>query len=162
MPVPESDPDTIPVWRRLDERITTSGQPSQEQLGALRDLGVQLVINLALHSHEQALPDEAASVAALGMRYLHIPVEFGAPAEADFARFCEAMAAATDQTVHVHCIINARVSAFMYRYRRDMLGMDETAARRAMHAVWRPGGVWAAFIGDEASVALPHRAPLDP
>ena len=151
------DPQDIAVWRRLDERITTSGQPTEEQLAAIRALGVSHVINLALHSHEQALADEAASVRSLGMDYFHIPVEFDAPTEEDFRRFCAAMGKVADARVHVHCIVNMRVSAFFYRYRRDMLGMDEAEARRAMDSIWRPGGVWAQFIGDEDSVALPHR-----
>ncbi len=71
-----SDPVETYNWRRLDARITTSGQPTEDQLRAIRDLGVRHVINLGLHSHEKALPDEAASVSALGMTYIHIPVEF--------------------------------------------------------------------------------------
>jgi hypothetical protein len=39
--------------------------------------------------------------------------------------------------VHVHCIANYRVSAFFYRYRRDVLGMDETQARGEMEAIWQ-------------------------
>jgi hypothetical protein len=31
--------------------------------------------------------------------------------------------------VHVHCIANYRVSAFFYRYRRDVLGVGEATAR---------------------------------
>jgi uncharacterized protein (TIGR01244 family) len=152
-----SDPTDIFAWLRLDNRLTTSGQPNEEQLTKLRALGIKHIINLALHTHERALPDEAASVADLGMAYVHIPVEFEAPTEEDFARFCAAMQAIGDETVHVHCIVNARVSAFLYRYRRDILGMDETQAREAMEAIWRPGGVWAAFVGDETSVGLSHR-----
>ncbi len=155
----DSDPTEIFAWRRLDDRLTSSGQPSEAQLQKLRDLGVVHVINLALHSHEKALPDEAATVAGLGMVYTHIPVAFDAPTEADFAQFCAAMAAAGEAKLHVHCIINARVSAFLYRYRRDVLGMDEAVARAAMETVWQPGGVWAAFIGDDAAVGLAHRPP---
>ena len=70
------DPKDILNWRRVDDRITTSGQPSEAQLAAIQKLGVTTVINLGLHTHEKALPDEAASVAALGMRYVHIPVPF--------------------------------------------------------------------------------------
>ena len=153
-----TEPTQIPVWRRLDDRITTSGQPSEDQLRAIAALGVTHVVNLALHSHELALPDEAASVAALGMRYVHLPVEFDAPTDAPFAQFCDAMAAIGDAPVHVHCIVNARVSAFLYRWNRDVRGQDEAAARAQMEAIWRPGGVWAVFIGDTASIALPHRA----
>ena len=152
-----SDPTEICAWRRLDARVTTSGQPTEEQLAKLQTLGVTHIINLGLHSHERALTDEAASVAGLGMTYIHIPVDFDAPTEADFASFCRAMRAIGDARVHVHCMVNARVSAFLYRYRRDMLGMDEAQAREAMETIWRPGGVWAAFIGDAAAVTLPHR-----
>ncbi len=49
--------------------------------------------------------------------------------------------------VHVHCIANYRVSAFFYRYRRDVLGMNEAEARAEMEQVWHPEGVWTTFIG---------------
>ncbi len=158
---PVTEPDHIPVWRRIDWRTTTSGQPSEDDLAAIAALGVRRVINLALHSHEKALSDETATVAALGMDYVHIPVPFDAPDETHFARFCEAMAAVGDAPVHVHCIINARVSAFFYRYQREVMGLSEAQSRAAMDSIWRPGGVWAAFIGDDASVALPHGGPVD-
>jgi len=154
-----SDLPTLIDWRRLNERITTSGQPTQAQLAELKALGVTQVINLALHSHEKALPDEAGSLAALGMAYTHIPVEFSEPTEDDFAKFCAAMEASAGQRLHVHCIANLRVSAFLYRWQRDVCGMADEDARALMDSVWQPGGVWAAFIGEEASEALPHRGP---
>lgn len=151
------DPTQISVWRRLDGQLTTSGQPTESELALLAALGVKHVINLALHSHERALPDEAGTVSALGMIYTHIPVAFDAPTEDDFVQFCEAMSSMAGSTIHVHCIVNARVSAFLYRYRRDVLGMDEQLVRREMESVWQPGGVWASFIGDQDAVTLPHR-----
>ena len=154
-----SDPTHIFAWRRLSGTLTTSGQPSEEGLASIRLLGVEHVINLGLHTHERALPDEAATVAALDMTYTHIPVEFDAPTEEDFTRFRQVMDEMGDTPVHVHCIINARVSAFLYRYRRDVLGMDEGEARAAMETVWRPGGVWAAFIGDEEAIGRAHGPP---
>jgi hypothetical protein len=55
------DPESIYHWHRLDDRITTSGQPSETQLADIAALGVRYVINLGLHSHEKALPDEAGN-----------------------------------------------------------------------------------------------------
>jgi protein tyrosine phosphatase (PTP) superfamily phosphohydrolase (DUF442 family) len=141
-----ADPETIYHWRRLDDRITTSGQPTEPELADIRALGVSHIINLGLHTHEKALPDEAASVSRLDMTYIHIPVDFQNPTDQDFDRFCTVMEQLQGASVHVHCIANYRVSAFFYRYRRDVLDMDETRARAEMEEIWRPEGVWAAFI----------------
>lgn len=157
---PVSDPIDIFAWHRIDDLLTTSGQPTEQQLLKIQALGITHIINLGLHTHERALPDEAASVARLGMVYIHIPVDFEAPTEADYDRFCHAMNGIRGQKVHVHCIVNARVSAFLYRYRQDVFGVGDRDARNAMEAIWRPGGVWAAFIGDEYSIALPHRGAV--
>ena len=154
-----SDPTHIFNWRRLDGRITTSGQPTECELTELQNLGIRHVINLGLHTHEKALPDEAATLAALGMAYVHIPVAFDGPTEADFKQFCDAMAAVSEQPIHVHCIANLRVTAFLYRWQHEVCGVENAQARALMDSVWRPGGVWADFIGDAASVALDHRPP---
>lgn len=151
-----SDP-AILNWRRLSPTLTSSGQPSEAQLGEIAALGTGEVINLGPHAHVQALPDEAASITALGMRYTYIPVDFAAPTEGDYAAFASAMAEAeaAGRTVHVHCIVNARVSAFLYRYRRNAIG--EAAAREELESVWQPAGVWAAFIGDTPVEGSDHR-----
>ncbi len=149
------DPETIYHWRRLDERVTTSGQPTEAQLSAIAALGVRCVINLGLHSHEKALPDEAGSVVAHGMTYMHIPVDFQNPTERDFASFVTAMEAVRKAPVHVHCIANYRVSAFFYRYRRDVLGIDAAKARIDLDAIWTPDPVWAAFIAPRPRATPP-------
>ena len=117
-----ADPETIYNWRRLDDRITTSGQPTEPQLADIHALGVRHIVNLGLHTHDKALPDEAASVSRLGMTYIHIPVDFQNPTDQDFQQFCSVIERLREVPVHVHCIANYRVSAFFYRYRRDVLG----------------------------------------
>lgn len=146
-----ADPEGIYNWHRLDDRITTSGQPTEEQLAEINALGVRHIVNLGLHSHEKALPDEAASVSRLGMEYIHIPVDFQNPTEKDFQQFCSVMERLKGVPVHVHCIANARVSAFFYRYRRDVLGMDDARAKAEMEAVWHPKGVWVDFVERRAA-----------
>ena len=155
------DPTNIYNWRRIDARLTTSGQPTEEQLSEIQKLGVTHVINLGPHDHEYALPNEEAGVSGLGMVYIHIPVDFDNPAANDFERFCSTLSELGVGPVHVHCIANLRVTAFLYKYWRDVQGASELDARKAMDTVWRPGGVWAKFIGDEASARLDHRPPLD-
>ena len=64
-----ADPEAIYNWQRLDNRITTSGQPTEKQLADIHALGMRHIVNLGLHTHEKALPDESASVSRLGMTY---------------------------------------------------------------------------------------------
>jgi protein tyrosine phosphatase (PTP) superfamily phosphohydrolase (DUF442 family) len=45
-----ADPETIYNWRRLDDRITTSGQPAEPQLADIHALGVRHIVNLGLHT----------------------------------------------------------------------------------------------------------------
>ena len=118
-----SDPDDIRGWQRLSANVTTSGRLLPADVERLKAIGVQRVINLALADHPEALPEEAALLAAAGIAYSHIPVPFGAPGESHFTQFCAAIGHAGP--VHVHCIMNWRVSAFFYRYNRDVTGMPE-------------------------------------
>jgi protein tyrosine phosphatase (PTP) superfamily phosphohydrolase (DUF442 family) len=133
-------------YRRLSPVLTTSGQPDEAQFAALRDAGVETIINLALVDSPRALADEAATLAALGLRYIHIPVEFSAPTEADFEAFAAAMDALGGTPVHVHCAANWRVSAFLYRYRVERLGWPEDKARPDLDAIWAPDPVWQNFL----------------
>lgn len=149
-------PDII-NWRRLSDNITTSGQPTEEQLADIKSLGVSHIVNLGPHSNKGALPDETQSVEILGLTYIYIPVDFEKPLDSDFQEFCAALAKLKDRTVHVHCIYNARVSAFFYRYACEGYGPDKAEMFANMDGIWRPGGVWADFINYPQDADEPNR-----
>ncbi|MFP6564769.1 MAG: protein tyrosine phosphatase family protein [Myxococcota bacterium] len=134
----------------INDSITTSGQPTEAQFRLVQGAGFRRVINLAPHGGENALPDEAATLGELGIEYTYIPVDFQAPTEDDFQRFCHAMAESGSEPVWVHCAANMRVSAFVYRYRRDVLHEDTEAAARDLHQIWEPFGVWKGFVAPRA------------
>lgn len=131
---------------RISERVCTSGQPTEMQFRAIRDAGYEAVINLAPHDAENALRDEASLVTALGLDYTHIPVDFSRPTEKDFQQFVSAMSACSGVRLWIHCAANMRVSAFVYRYRCDIEGMDRQQARNDLRRVWEPFGVWKKFV----------------
>ncbi len=146
-----NDPYDIRGWQRLDPLTTTSGKLDDADVARLAAIGVQHVINLALDDHPEALVGEGEKLAAAGIRYTHIPVPFDAPDERHFAEFRAALV--EGEAVHVHCIMNWRVSAFYYRLNREFLGMDEAMARALMRQQWEPdrasdprAKVWADFI----------------
>jgi protein tyrosine phosphatase (PTP) superfamily phosphohydrolase (DUF442 family) len=134
-------------FRQAAPELATSGQPTEEQLGAIAAAGYKVVVNLALHDDQRySLRDEATSVRALGLDYVHIPVQFGAPTEGDLVAFFDAMDRNSSRRVWIHCAANMRVTAFVGLYRVLRLGWVEEDAFSLMHTVWKPDQVWSAFI----------------
>jgi protein tyrosine phosphatase (PTP) superfamily phosphohydrolase (DUF442 family) len=134
-------------YLRIDAALATSGQPSVDELGAVASDGTEVVINLALHDDPRySLPDEAGTVSALGMTYVHIPVKFDAPTESDLFAFFDAMERHRGKHLFVHCAANKRVSAFLGLYRVIREGWDANRAFAPMREIWEPNAAWAPFI----------------
>lgn len=134
-------------YRRIDERLITAGQPDEEQLASCAAGGIQVVINLALHDDPRySLSDEGTTVESHGMRYIHIPVQFSAPSQADLESFFDAMDEHAGHNVLVHCAANYRVAVFLALYRVVRQRWTEEAAFDFMRSVWEPDQVWSAFI----------------
>jgi protein tyrosine phosphatase (PTP) superfamily phosphohydrolase (DUF442 family) len=136
-------------FRSITERLGTAGQPTESQLGLVRDAGYEAVVNLALPTSDNAIPNEGSVVTGLGMAYVHIPVDFKAPTSHDFRVFCGVMDAFNDRQVFVHCAANMRVSAFIFLYRVLRKKSPIADAERELHAIWQPDEVWSRFIHDQ-------------
>jgi protein tyrosine phosphatase (PTP) superfamily phosphohydrolase (DUF442 family) len=131
-----ADPEDIRNWRRRPDGITTSGRLQAGDPARLAAIGVRHVVNLALADHPEALANEAALLASEGIGYTDIPVPFDAPTAGHVDALREALAEA-DGPVHVHCIMNWRVTAFFYLIDREA-GLPDEEARARMLDVWDP------------------------
>lgn len=131
---------------QINDLLGTAGQPTAAQLAGLADQGYQAVINLALPTSDNAIPNEGELVTRTGMSYAHIPVKFDAPNEADFEAFRGVLRAFAGRKVFVHCAMNMRVSAFVFLYRvlEERLPVGNAAVD--LHRVWEPDEVWRDFI----------------
>ncbi len=130
----------------LGDRFGTGGQPTADQFKLLEAHGYKTVINLALPSSTNALPDEPEIVRGLGLRFEHIPVQFDAPTDQDLKRFFGLLDELGEEKVFVHCAMNMRVSAFMFLYRVLKLGVPVSEAEMVLHRIWTPDSVWQEFI----------------
>ena len=138
--------DSIFNYVKISERLSTSGQPTEEQFSAIKDAGFDAVINLLPSGLENSLDNEGEIVSGLGLDYTHIPVNFKGPTAQNFNDFTDAMQANGGRKVWVHCAVNARVSVFVARYRHEVLGEPKEQAREHVSQVWEPFGIWSAFI----------------
>lgn len=126
--------------------LWTSGQLSQGDVLKLPDLGIEVVINMALPSSPNALPAEADLVTGLGLAYIQIPVEWEHPLPEQFDQFVGVLKAFAGHNIWLHCAMNMRVSAFVYLYRKLVLGEGEENATFPMRDVWQPNEIWQEFI----------------
>lgn len=137
-------------YKFFDEKLSSSGMPTAEQMKSVAEAGVQLVINLAPHDVKKAIPNEPELVEALGMQYINIPVNWGTPTKDGLNIFMDAMDANQDKKIHVHCEANFRASAFIAMYRILRLGWKREEALEIMHTIWDDDAypVWKMFIED--------------
>ena len=135
-------------FEQMTDWLGTSGQPTREQFAAIADAGYDAVINLALPESDRAIADEGSIIAGLGMHYVHLPVQMENPTLDNLRTFIGVMQALDGKKVWVHCVVNARVSAFVFHYLRKEKNLPEQDARSSILAQWEPrmDDVWKAFL----------------
>lgn len=128
--------ETVFNYRRIDDRIATSGIFTDQQLSQLPAWGYQSVINLLPDSSDYALLDEGRRVAEMGLDYCAIPVDFENPEEGDYGIFDAAMERFAGKRLWIHCAANYRVSAFFARYAMKNLAWSRVQADAHIAGLW--------------------------
>lgn len=98
--------------RRLDDRLTVSGQIGPDQVPALAEAGVSVLINNRPDGEEAGQPqsqDIRAAAEAAGLAYVHAPFA-GRPSEAE-ADIVRLALAGTEGGVHAFCRSGMRSTA---------------------------------------------------
>ena len=127
---------------KINELISTSGQPKIEELELIANEGFEVVINLAVATTSNALENEDKIVSSLNMSYIHIPVDFENPKLSDLKLFLNILQALGANKVWIHCAKNYRVSAFMYVYHKYILHTPFEQIDLSIFDKWQPSLVW--------------------
>ena len=134
-------------YHNIDDLFATSGQPNAYQLRLIAQNGYEAVINLAPNSvFEGSVINEAEILTANKVKYIHIPVNFNKPKDEDFLKFVNCLEENKDKKIWIHCAANMRVSAFVYKYRRDILKLEDSEIIEDMNLIWSPNNVWSYFL----------------
>jgi protein tyrosine phosphatase (PTP) superfamily phosphohydrolase (DUF442 family) len=141
-----SELEGIYNYKKLDDRITTAGQPLETEIPAIPAAGFEVLIYLGLFKAENDVPEEPRILERQGMIFEHIPVVWENPLPGDFAKFCAVMAKYRKHRLFIHCVANMRVSVFMALYRMVEDNWDYEAAMMDIHDIWKPNETWMKFI----------------
>ena len=138
--------EKIVNFYQLDENIGTAGQPETDQFSDISAAGYEIVLNLSLSDSPNAINDENSIISGLNMTYVHVPVDFKSPRLEDLESFFKHMEKYKNKRIFIHCVMNWRVSAFMFLYHTIKCDMPVADALQRMIAVWQPEPVWQEFI----------------
>lgn len=134
--------ETILNYIKINDNISTSGQPTEAEFETILKDGFEVVINLALCNASNAIANEDKVVTSLGMTYIHIPVDFENPTVDDLKLFLTLLSSLEGKKVYVHCALNYRASAFMYVYHKYFLQTPFNEIDLSMIEEWSPDKKW--------------------
>ena len=121
---------------QFEPTVLTSGQPSATQLAEAADDGIEVVINLVPESEGIYNPEEGGILAAQGVEYIHVPVNWRDPKAEEFQSFLNAMDRVGDRKVLVHCWANARASALVAAHRVISAPDTQAAELAQLETIW--------------------------
>lgn len=127
---------------KVNESISTAGQPTIEQFALIKEEGFKVVINLALSNSSNALENEDKIVSEQGLVYIHLPVDFENPKRDDLILFLKLLQNLENKKVLVHCAKNYRVTAFMYVYHKYILNSPLQNVDLSIFDEWTPSQKW--------------------
>jgi protein tyrosine phosphatase (PTP) superfamily phosphohydrolase (DUF442 family) len=108
--------------------LVTGGQPTADQLAALKAAGCEAVVDLR-DPMEPRPVNEPAAVQSAGMTYVNIPVSGGTMTDATLARVRDTVSNLVgDRNVFVHCGSGNRVGAVLIPYLMLDRGLGEEEA----------------------------------
>jgi protein tyrosine/serine phosphatase len=160
---PQSFPNVnIKNFGKMDDRFYRGAQPLEGDYQALKDLGVNTVIDL----RNDPTVYEKAAVEALGMKYVNIPMSgWKYPKETQIAEFLQVMNAPGTGTVYVHCKAGKHrtgITGAVYRFTK--YGWDYDKAYQEMKnynfTTWMVHGRLKDFVEDYAGRLKTEQARL--
>lgn len=140
---------SINNYIKINDTIATSGQPSAKEFEKIAQEGYEVVINLAVCHSEGRIENEDKIVTDLEMNYIHIPVEFTNPTSKNLLDFLEILESLSNKKVWVHCIMNYRVTAFMYVYHKYILKTPFNNIDLSLLEEWCPQECWQEIMKTE-------------
>ncbi len=130
------DAPRILRFAQVDERLFRGGQPALADFARLRALGIDTVVSFRMED------DERATVEALGMRFVHLPVSMkpfglsGAVSAETVASFFEVVDDPASGKVFVHCRHGKdRTGLFVSLYRVNRQGWKAEDAYREARGI---------------------------
>lgn len=120
---------TIENFGQMDERFYRGSQPTAEQYKALKEMGIDTVIDLRKDSEDYS----KSTVESLGMKYVHVPMTGWTTRDESVDDFLTAINDPANGEVYVHCAAGKHRTGLVGAiYRLEKYGWDYDTAYKEM------------------------------
>lgn len=125
-----------------DEKLSAGGQPTEKQIEALRESGVEVVLSLSPTSTPNYLQSEADLVEGMNMQYVHFPVNCSNLKPEHFTAFKGLMSGLNGKKTFVHCGGNIKTSNLIHMYNVVEKGLKEEDSLKELKQIQEPEPKW--------------------
>lgn len=134
--------EKINNYYAYSELLSAGGQPTAEQLGILKEAGVELILNISPVSARNALHNEHQLVEILRMDYVHFPVDCSNLRTFHYATFRNILKSAEAKKTFVHCGANIKSSNLIHMYQVLEKGLNEKDSLQVLLSIQQPEEKW--------------------
>ena len=128
--------ENIDYFKKNDEKISTSEQPTENEIKLIAEDGFEVLINARPQSEMDEIFDEKKLAENLGMKYFLIETELGNPSMDELTKFLELMTKFEGKKIFLHCHKNKRASGLLAVYRVVKLGWEKDNAIKKVKEIW--------------------------
>ncbi len=128
--------EKIERFKKIDDKLSTSGQPTENELKRIAEEGFEVLINTRPKSEMDELFNEREIVENLGMKYFQIETDLLKPNMEELNKFLELMIKYNGKKIFLHCRANKRASGLLAIYRIAKLNWEKENALNKVREVW--------------------------
>lgn len=129
-----------------NDNLAAAGQPTAEQIEALKQSGFDVVVNISPASAKNALQNEHQLVEKCGMDYVHFPVDCSNLRETHYLTVAAILSSLEGKKVFMHCGGNIKTSNLIHMYHVLEKGMNEKESFETLRKIQNPENKWLFFF----------------
>ncbi len=133
---------TINNFFEYSEKLSAGGQPSVEQLEALKANGVEAILNISPDSAKNFLQEESKTVEQMKMIYVHFPIDCSNLQKHHFPIFKHLLNELSEKKTFVHCGGNIKTSNIIHMYQVIENKKDEKTSLEQLKKIQNPEQKW--------------------
>ncbi|HEX2935527.1 MAG TPA: protein tyrosine phosphatase family protein [Bacteroidales bacterium] len=129
-----------------NDNLAAGGQPTAEQIEALKQSGFDVIVNISPASARNALQNEHQLVERWEMDYIHFPVDCSNLRETHYLTVAAILNSLEGKKVFMHCGGNIKTSNLIHMYHVLEKGMNEQESFGTLRKIQNPENKWLFFF----------------